>query len=112
MAPESLSREEPEFGSGTYALLDQMRALRWVRQNIAGFGGDPGNVTVFGESGGAQAACILLASPPTRGPFQRAISRSGPCQWQHYPSLKASEARGRRSPRSSTARARIRSTPT
>ena len=93
-AHPSLSAEDPVLGSGNYATLDQQQALRWVRDNIASFGGDPGNVTIFGESGGAQAVCVLLASPPARGLFHRAISQSGPCQWQHYPALTASEARG------------------
>ena len=93
-AHAQLSAENPQMGSGNYATLDQQQALRWVRANIQAFGGDPGNVTVFGESGGAQAVCVLLASPSARGLFHRAISQSGPCQWQHYPSLTASEARG------------------
>jgi para-nitrobenzyl esterase len=93
-AHKGLSAEDPELGSGNYATLDQQQALRWVRDNIANFGGDPGNVTIFGESGGAQAVCVLLASPPARGLFHRAISQSGPCQWQYYPSLAASEQRG------------------
>ena len=94
LAHRALTAEEPQLGSGNYAALDQLQALRWVRDNIARFGGDPGNVTIFGESGGAQAVCVLLASPPARGLFHRAISQSGPCQWQYYPSLAASEERG------------------
>ena len=93
-AHKELSAEEPQLGSGNYALLDQVQALRWVRDNIASFGGDPANVTVFGESGGAQAVCVLLGSPAARGLFHRAISQSGPCQWQFYPSLTASEEKG------------------
>lgn len=90
----SLTAEHPELGSGNYAALDQIQALRWVEQNIRSFGGDPENVTVFGESGGAQAVCVLLASPVAEGLFDRAISQSGPCQWEHYPSLTASEDSG------------------
>jgi len=93
-AHKGLTAEDPDLGSGNYALLDQLQALRWVRGNIASFGGDPENVTIFGESGGAQAVCLLLASPPAAGFFHRAISQSGPCQWQLYPSLTASEERG------------------
>jgi para-nitrobenzyl esterase len=93
-AHKALTAEDPELGSGNYAALNQQQALRWVRDNIGNFGGDPGNVTIFGESGGAQAVCVLLASPPARGLFHRAISQSGPCQWQYYPSLAASEQRG------------------
>jgi para-nitrobenzyl esterase len=93
-AHKELTAEDPQLGSGNYAALDQQQALRWVRDNIGNFGGDPRNVTIFGESGGAQAVCVLLASPPARGLFHRAISQSGPCQWQFYASLTASEQRG------------------
>lgn len=93
-AHKALTAEDPQLGSGNYATLDQQQALRWVRANIAKFGGSPENVTIFGESGGAQAVCVLLASPPARGLFQRAIVESGPCQWQFFPSLNASEERG------------------
>lgn len=93
-AHKALSTEDPQLGSGNYATLDQQQALRWVQDNIAKFGGDPQNVTIFGESGGAQAVCVLLVSPPARGLFQKAIVESGPCQWQFFPSLTASEERG------------------
>ena len=58
-------------------LRDQIRALEWVRENIAGFGGDPGNVTVFGESAGGMSVGTLLAAPAARGLFHRAILQSG-----------------------------------
>lgn len=61
-----------------WALLDQLAALRWVQGHIASFGGDPGNVTVFGESAGAMCVSALLASPPARGLFRRAVIQSGP----------------------------------
>jgi para-nitrobenzyl esterase len=61
------------------ALLDQQAALRWVRRNIAAFGGDPGNVTLFGESAGGHSVCMQLVSPGARGLFRRAISQSGGC---------------------------------
>lgn len=68
----------PEFaGSGNCGLLDQIEALRWVRRNIAGFGGDPDNVTVFGESAGAMSVAALLGTPAARGLFHRAIAQSG-----------------------------------
>ncbi len=66
-------------GEGAYALLDQQAALRWVHRNIAAFGGDAHNLTVFGESAGAWSICYQLASPGARGLFQRAILQSGSC---------------------------------
>ncbi len=64
-------------GSGNYGTLDQIRALEWVRDNIAAFGGDPGNVTIFGESAGGRNVLALLVSPRAAGLFHRAISQSG-----------------------------------
>jgi len=93
-AHKALTAELPQLGSGNYAGLDQQQVLRWVRDNIANFGGDPGNVTIFGQSGGAQGVCVLLASPPAKGLFHKAISQSGSCQWEFYPSLTASENKG------------------
>ena len=63
--------------SGDYGLLDQVQALRWVKRNIAQFGGDPGRVTVAGQSAGGESVCNLLASPPAAGLFQSAIVESG-----------------------------------
>ncbi|GAA2212697.1 carboxylesterase family protein [Nonomuraea monospora] len=65
--------------SGNLALDDQRAALRWVRGNIAAFGGDPRNVTIMGQSGGGFAVCGHLASPASAGLFQRAIIQSAPC---------------------------------
>jgi para-nitrobenzyl esterase len=65
--------------SGSLALDDQRQALRWVRENIAAFGGDAGNVTIMGQSGGGFAICGHLASPASAGLFQRAILQSAPC---------------------------------
>ena len=63
--------------AGNYALMDMVAALRWVKQNIAGFGGDAGNVTIFGESAGSFAVSTLLAAPDARGLFHKAIGESG-----------------------------------
>ncbi len=65
-------------GSGIAGLLDAVLALEWVRDNIAAFGGDPGNVTIFGESGGGSKVSTLLAMPSAEGLFHRAVVQSGP----------------------------------
>jgi para-nitrobenzyl esterase len=79
LSHRDLAAEDPQGGSGNYGMLDQIRALEWVRKNIAGFGGDPDNVTIFGESAGGFSVCTLLASPLAKGLFQRAIMESGAC---------------------------------
>lgn len=66
-------------GEGAFALLDQQAALRWVRDDIAGFGGDPRRVTLFGQSAGAWSVCSQMASPGARGLFSGAILESGAC---------------------------------
>jgi len=66
-----------EAGSGSVGLLDQVAALEWVRDNIASFGGDPANVTIFGESAGAMSVGLLLSMPRAQGLFHKAITQSG-----------------------------------
>lgn len=73
----ALSKEQPEELKGNYAYMDQLEALRWVQQNIAEFGGDPKNVTIFGESAGGASVHALLSSPLASGLFQKAIIESG-----------------------------------
>jgi para-nitrobenzyl esterase len=77
-AHPELTAESPHHSSGNYGLLDQIEALRWVKQNIAQFGGDPENVTLFGESAGSVDATTLMASPLTANLFRRVIAESGP----------------------------------
>jgi para-nitrobenzyl esterase len=76
LAISDLDDADARHVSGNYGLLDLQMALRWVAKEIAGFGGDPGNVTVMGESAGANAVLGLLASPASEGLFQRAIVQS------------------------------------
>jgi len=76
LAHPELSKESPLGVSGNYGLLDQIEALKWVRNNISAFGGDPSNVTIAGESAGALSVMYLMAAPPARGLFAKAIAES------------------------------------
>jgi carboxylesterase type B len=73
----ALTRESRGRAAGNFGLMDQIAALRWIRRNIAAFGGDPRNVTIFGHSSGAQDVGLLLLSPLARGLFSKAIEQSG-----------------------------------
>lgn len=94
LAHPDLARESAARTSGNYALLDVIEALRWVRANAARFGGDPGNVTVAGQSAGAALVTDLLVSPPAAGLFHRAVIESGPDLGFPMPAYAAAEASG------------------
>ena len=72
-----LSAESPHQVSGNYGILDQIQSLKWIKQNIAQFGGDPDNVTIFGQSAGAGSVKTLCESPLARGLFNKAVIMSG-----------------------------------
>lgn len=76
-AHPELAAEDPNGSTGNYGMLDQIAALQWVQDNISAFGGDPDNVTIFGESAGAHSVGQLMASPLANGLFHKAIAQSG-----------------------------------
>ena len=76
LAHPALDSESPQHASGNYGLLDMIAALQWVQRNISAFGGDPHNVTIFGESAGGTAVCLLMVMPQAEGLFQKVISES------------------------------------
>jgi para-nitrobenzyl esterase len=94
LAHPELSQESAHHVSGNYGILDQLAALRWVKENIARFGGDPNNVTVFGQSAGAIDVLALMATPLSTGLFQKAISESGPLRESMGQGLEAAEEAG------------------
>ena len=79
----ALTAESEHGVSGNQGIYDQIAALQWVQDNIASFGGDPNNVTIFGESAGSISVCYLVATPLAKGLFQKAIGQSGGCFAEH-----------------------------
>jgi para-nitrobenzyl esterase len=77
LAHPELTKESPHHASGNYGLMDQIAALKWVRDNISKFGGDPANITIFGQSAGAVDVNVLMTSPQAKGLFHKVIAESG-----------------------------------
>jgi para-nitrobenzyl esterase len=77
LALPELSKESGYGGSGNYGLMDQIAALQWIKRNISKFGGDPGNITIVGQSAGSMSVSLLQISPAAKGLFHRAIGMSG-----------------------------------
>ena len=94
LAHPDLTAETPSHSSGNYGMYDAIAALKWVRANIAAFGGDPNAITIAGQSSGAGQVAILDVSPLSRGLYARAIVESGPRIGSGGPSLKEAEAQG------------------
>jgi para-nitrobenzyl esterase len=93
LAHPALTAESPHHVSGNYGILDLIAALQWVKQNIATFGGDPANVTIFGQSAGGHNVGLLLVSPLSKGLFARAIEESGTVMGRATPTLAGAEKR-------------------
>jgi para-nitrobenzyl esterase len=93
-AHPELTRESPHRASGNYGLMDQILALHWVIDNIARFGGDPHNITVFGQSAGSIDTGLLMTSPLSIGLFQKAIGESGAVSTAPVPALADAEKNG------------------
>ena len=81
LSHERLAEEDPNSSTGNYGILDQIKALEWVKGNISRFGGDHTNITIYGSSAGAVSACVLLGSPLGEGLFEKVILQSGGCDY-------------------------------
>jgi len=92
-AHPALTAEDPQGRLGNFGIMDQIEALRWVQRNIARFGGDPANVTIFGESAGAGTVQILMGSDEARGLFAKAVSESG-AGGTPLPNIRNAESQG------------------
>ncbi|GAB4002704.1 carboxylesterase family protein [Spirosoma daeguense] len=93
-AHPELTKESGRNASGNYGLMDQVAALRWVKKNIAAFGGDPSNVTIAGQSAGSMSVNCMVATPLAKGLFTKAIAQSGASFANPYPSLQQAEETG------------------
>ena len=96
LAHPELSKESGNNASGNYGMMDSIAALKWVMRNISAFGGDPSNVTVFGESAGAIMTSALVGSPQAKGLFKRAITQSGAWMGLQMARMDSSSAAGSR----------------